>query len=280
MPIDAAELAGVSPGIGRPGSASGLADLEYRAVVGQRVDATSYDDAMARVLAWAREGVARYVCVSTVHMIMEGHDNPEFRAIVNGADLVTPDGMPLVWSLGAFGVAGATRVYGPELTPLLCEAAAREGVPVGFYGGTPEVMAALETELLRRYPSLEIAYRYCPPFRPPTEEEDATVVRDIEASGARIVFVGIGCPKQERWMEAHKDRLPVVMVGVGAAFDFVAGVKSQAPAWMQRAGLEWAFRVATEPGRLWKRYATTVPRFLWLVSRQLAASLFADRKPV
>lgn len=243
--------------------------LAHRYILGMRVDATSYVDATSRVLAWAHAGESRYVCVATVHMVMEAHDSPEFRNIVNAADLVTPDGMPLVWSLRLFGAKQATRVYGPELTPRVLESAARAGVPVGFYGGSPEVLERLLAVADRRFAGLKVTYAYAPPFRPLSHEEDERIIRDINASGARIIFVGIGCPKQERWMALHRGRLGAVMLGVGAAFDFLAGAKAQAPHWMQRLGLEWFFRLVTEPRRLWRRYLRNNPRFVVLLALQL-----------
>ena len=181
---------------------------------------------------------SRYVCVANVHVTMESYDSAEFRTIVNDADLVTPDGMPLVWALRLFGVPEATRV-GPTLTVHVLERAAAAGVPVGFYGATPEVLTLLLQVCQRRFPTLRVAYAHAPPFRELTTEEDAKIIREINASGARILFVGLGCPKQERWMASHREAVNAVMLGVGAAFDFLAGVKPEAPVWMQRAGLEW-----------------------------------------
>jgi N-acetylglucosaminyldiphosphoundecaprenol N-acetyl-beta-D-mannosaminyltransferase len=248
-----------------------LALPEQRQILGMRVDATSYPDSVERILGWAESGhpQSRYVCVANVHMVMESFDNRAFQAIVNGADLVTPDGMPLVWALRLLGVPAATRVYGPSLVPLLCEEAARRGVAVGFYGGSPEVLERLLVELRHRYPALKIGYAWSPPFRPMTPAEDAATVKHITDSGVGVLFVGLGCPRQERWMAEHRERLRVVMIGVGAAFDFLAGAKRQAPGVLQRAGLEWCFRLVTEPRRLWRRYLYHNPRFLVLLARQL-----------
>jgi N-acetylglucosaminyldiphosphoundecaprenol N-acetyl-beta-D-mannosaminyltransferase len=205
-----------------------------------------------------REGVA------TVHSVMEAWDDPGFRQVLNAADLVTPDGMPLVWMLRRLGYPDQQRVYGPDLTLHVCEAAAREGVPVGFYGGLPEALEAMVSKLRRLFPGLVVAYAWSPPFRPLTPEEDAQVVREIVESGARVLFVGLGCPKQERWMGEHRGRVPAVMLGVGAAFDFHGGRVRQAPRWMQERGLEWLFRLAMEPRRLWRRYLKHNPRFVVL----------------
>jgi len=207
--------------------------------------------------------------VANVHMAMEAYDSREFRRIVNSADLVTPDGMPLVWMLRKLGVSDQQRVYGPALMDRVCEVASRQGVPVGLYGGQRETLESLVKSMRSRFPKLRIAYAYSPPFRPLSDEEDERVVQEINNSGARILFVGLGCPKQERWMAEHKGRVQAVMLGVGAAFDFHAGKVPQAPGWMQRMGLEWLFRLATEPRRLWRRYAKHNPRFVVLALMQL-----------
>jgi N-acetylglucosaminyldiphosphoundecaprenol N-acetyl-beta-D-mannosaminyltransferase len=241
----------------------------HRQILDMRVDATSYVDATHRVIAWSNDDLGRYVCVANVHMTMEAWDDPEFRRIVNEADLVTPDGMPLVWALRWLGVQQAVRVYGPTLTLHACERAAHDGVPVGFYGGRPEAVEGLVVAMRERFPGLQVAYAVSPPFRALTPEEDDAVVTEIVASGARILFVGLGCPRQERWMADHKDRLPLVQLGVGAAFDFHAGLVRQAPPALQSVGLEWAFRLAMEPRRLASRYLRHNPRFVWLLGRQL-----------
>jgi N-acetylglucosaminyldiphosphoundecaprenol N-acetyl-beta-D-mannosaminyltransferase len=246
--------------------------LEFRMILGMRTDATSYSDAATRVLEWAGSADSRYVCVANVHVTMESYDSDEYRTIVNQADLVTPDGMPLVWALRMFGVAAASRVVGFRLTLTVLERAAASGVPVGFYGGTEGMLWRTVQECRQRFPSLRVAYAHAPPFRPLTPEEDEAVVQDINASGARIVFVGLGCPKQERWMGAHRGRVNAVMLGVGAVFAFLAGDKPLAPNWMQQAGLEWLFRLATEPRRLWWRYAYHNPRFVALLAGQYLKS--------
>jgi len=240
-----------------------------RSLLGTRVDATDYREATEAILAMAAAG-GGLTCVASVHSVMEAHDDPVFRRILNGADLVTPDGVPLVWSLRALGIRDAARVYGPDLTPLVCDEAARRGVPVGFYGGTPPMMRALTQYLLAREPSLRIAFTHCPPHGPAPMRPDERIVEAIEDSGARVLFVGLGCPKQERWMSVYRESLSCALVGVGAAFDFLAGAKPKAPAWMQRAGLEWLFRLGCEPRRLWRRYLWNNPRFAWRIAVQIA----------
>ncbi len=240
-----------------------------RSILGMRVDATTYEEASDFVVSWARAGESRSVCVGTVHMVMETRDDPAFREAVNGADLVTSDGMPLVWGLRLLGIRGAERVYGPDLTPIVCRKAAAEGIPVGFHGASPGTLERLLARLRADHPDLRIVHAESPPFGELAPERLEDEARRIEASGARIVFVGLGCPKQERWMAAQRVRVPAVILGVGAAFDFLAGTKRQAPRFLQRAGLEWAFRLAAEPRRLWRRYLVNNPRFLAVFAAQV-----------
>jgi len=236
--------------------------LQSRFILGMRVDCTSYADATGRILKWAENRESRAVCIATVNNVMESHDCSDVREAMNAADLVTPDGMPLVWGLRLLGFGAASRVYGPDLTPIVLAAATREGVPVGFYGASPEVLSQLLSVVRKEFPSLRIAYAYSPPFRRLEAAEDQAIQREINESGARILFVGMSSPKQDQWMMAHRGKVHAVMIGVGAAFDFLAGVKPQAPRWMMRCGLEWCFRLATEPKRLWRRYLRHNPRFV------------------
>jgi N-acetylglucosaminyldiphosphoundecaprenol N-acetyl-beta-D-mannosaminyltransferase len=246
-----------------------MAPVETRRILGMRIDATSYAHAGQEILRWADLGESRYVCVATVNNVIEACDDPEYKAIMEAADLVTPDGMPLVWGLRLLGVTAATRVYGPDLTPIVCGLAAEQGVPIGFYGGTKEVVDELTARLGQRFPGLIVSYRASPPFRPLTPEEERRMLEDLDRSGARILFVGLGTPKQERWMAAHRHEVDAVMLGVGAAFDFLAGRKRQAPRLVQRLGLEWLHRLVHEPRRLWRRYLYRNPRFLMLFGAQL-----------
>ena len=244
------------------------ADYGSRRILGLRVDGTTYDETTAAVVDMAMSRDGGMVCVANVHMVMEAFDDPGFRALVNSADRVTPDGVPLVEALRLLGVPNAQRVYGPTLLPIVCKRAEQLGLSVGFYGGSQETLDALQEKLLEDHPKLKITYAFAPPFRELSDVEDAAVVDAIRASGAKILFVGLGCPKQERWMAAHRATLDIAQLGVGAAFDFIAGHKRQAPSWMQRVGLEWLFRLATEPLRLWRRYLIGNPRFLYHFARQ------------
>lgn len=227
------------------------------------------DQAVEQILGWAKDGSSRFVCFANVHMAMDGHDDRAFQAMVNRADLVLPDGMPLVWCLRKRGHEAATRISGPDTMETLCERAARLGIPVGLYGGRDDVREALEAELRRRHPDIDIPYSYSPPFRPLGEEEEAGIARSIEDSGARLLFVGLGCPKQEKWMARLAGRVPAVMLGVGAAFDFIAGSQARAPRWMRDNGLEWLHRLGSEPRRLLGRYLRHNPRFVWLAAREI-----------
>ncbi|HWE52240.1 MAG TPA: WecB/TagA/CpsF family glycosyltransferase [Bryobacteraceae bacterium] len=238
-------------------------------ILGMEVDPTSYADASRAIIQWAREGLSRYVCVATVNNVMESYDSADFRRLMNKADMVTPDGMPLVWGLRRLGFPEASRVYGPDLTPIVLQMAADNGIPVGFYGSTEAVLARIAEVALERFPSLKIDYSWSPPFRPLTPQEDEEVVAAINNSGARILFIGLNTPKQDYWMAEHRGRVQAVMLGVGAAFDFLAGTKAQAPRWMMRIGMEWFFRLVTEPRRLWKRYLKHNPRFMIMFARQL-----------
>ena len=256
---------------GRPASDSDFsAACPAGCVLGMRVDATRYRETAATIAALATRGAGGSVCVATVHMVMEAFDDPEFQRIVNTADRVTPDGVPLVWALRLLGFKEAQRVYGPSLLPVVCELATERQLSVGFYGGSPEVLDTLVGRIARRFPGLRIPFAFSPPFRALTSEEDEKVVSGIANSGTQILFVGLGCPKQERWIADHRNSLSCVMVGVGAAFDFHAGSKAQAPGWMQAAGLEWLFRLCSEPRRLWRRYLYHNPRFLFHFARELA----------
>lgn len=245
------------------------APFPERFIIGAKVNHTSYAHVSGLVREWAAQRSSRYVCVATVFNVMQAYDSAGFRRAMNEADLVTPDGMPLVWGLKFLGCPDATRVYGPDLTPLVLQMASENNLPVGLYGGSPEVLKRLQKVIGERFPAVEVAFALSPPFRPLTADEDEEIVAAINRSGARILFIGLGTPKQDYWMAEHRGRVKAVMLGVGAAFDFLAGAKPQAPRWMMKVGLEWLFRLATEPRRLWKRYLKDNPRFVVLFTLQL-----------
>lgn len=251
-----------------------MAEREVFHILGGQVDVTNYANSLQTIFDWGHAAQSRYICFCTVHMIMESYQSAEFRAILNAADFVNPDGMPLVWVLRRLGAKHAQRVTAPDITYMICERAAKEGVPVGFYGSSPQTIKALTANMKKRYPDLQVPYAFSPPFRPLTAEEDEQITREINESGARLLFMGLGCPKQERWMNSHRGKVNAVMLGVGATFDWHAGNVKRAPQFLQNMGLEWLYRVSKEPRRLWWRYLNTNPRFMALVAQQLAGRKF------
>jgi N-acetylglucosaminyldiphosphoundecaprenol N-acetyl-beta-D-mannosaminyltransferase len=239
-------------------------------VLGVWIDAVDPGRAQERIEGWIARGERGYVCLSNVHSVMEARRDETLLAVFNAAALAVPDGMPLVW-VGRFrGRRDVRRVYGPDLTLQLCELAARRGYRCFFYGGGPGVAGRLAEALSRRFPGLRVVGAEAPPFRPLTGEEDEEAVRRMNAAAPDLVFVGLGCPKQERWMATHRERLhAAALLGVGAAFDFHTGRVPQAPRWMMRSGLEWLFRLAQEPRRLWRRYLFYNTLFVFHVTLEL-----------
>lgn len=239
-------------------------------ILGVAISAVNICQAIQIIDGWIANDEHHYVCVTGVHGIMESQRDDTLRQIHNRAGLVTPDGMPLVWLSILKGYRGVERVYGPDLMLAMCEHSTSLGYRHFLYGGTPEVLERLQRNLQQSYPQINIVGMYSPPFRPLTAEEDRQVIQLINAAGAHIVWVGLSTPKQELWMASHVQALSApVLIGVGAAFDFHAGTKKQAPLWMQRTGLEWFFRLITEPRRLWKRYLINNPLFITLVLAQV-----------
>jgi N-acetylglucosaminyldiphosphoundecaprenol N-acetyl-beta-D-mannosaminyltransferase len=238
-------------------------------VVSLMPDVLDHERAIERVKHLVRAKRGGYVCFSTVHMVMESHDSPEFAAKVNGADMIVTDGMPLVWMQKLQGKQDARRVRANDLMIMLCRHAAENGLSVGFYGGKQEVIDAIRERARSEMPRLNIVYAYSPPFRPLTPEEDTRITDEINAAAPDILFMGLGCPKQENWMAAHRDKLTAVMLGVGASFDFFAGNVKESPDWLGRLGLEWLYRLTQEPKRLWRRYLILNPRFMALAAMQL-----------
>ncbi|MDH5731392.1 MAG: WecB/TagA/CpsF family glycosyltransferase [Gammaproteobacteria bacterium] len=238
-------------------------------------EVTSYIQTMQTIDSWQmqltlnRTPNAKYVCVANVHMCMEAFDDPTFATILQTADMVLPDGRPIFWAQKLLGFKSAQQVHGPLLTIELLKHAQAQGITVGFYGSTQTVLDELVNKLKKDYQHLKIVCAISPPFRELTTEEDQQFSDQINQSGVQLLFVGLGCPKQERWMFEHKNKINCVMIGVGAAFDFLAGHKKMAPQWMRSLGLEWVFRLASEPRRLWKRYFKHNPRFLFYLGLQV-----------
>lgn len=237
-------------------------------VLGVGISLINMASALEEIIRWVDGGERNYVCVTGVHGVMESQRDPELLAIHNQSGLTTPDGMPMVWAGRWAGDSSVERVYGPDLMLALLDEAAERGWSSFFYGGAPGVPEELVARLRTRIPTLAVAGTWSPPFRPLEPSEEREVVDMINASGADLVWVGLSTPKQERWMARFRPELDApVLLGVGAAFDFHAGRVSQAPRWMQRAGLEWLYRMIREPRRLWRRYLTNNPRFIYSVLR-------------
>jgi N-acetylglucosaminyldiphosphoundecaprenol N-acetyl-beta-D-mannosaminyltransferase len=239
-------------------------------VLGVPLALTDYERTMDWMDATVGARGKGYVCVAATHTVVACQDDPELAAAVHGAALVVPDGQPVVWAMNALGHDLPSRVYGPDLMAKYMERSALTGARMFLYGGRNQgALVQLALNLRRRYPGVQIVGGYSPPFRPLSDEERDAVVAEIDHAKPDVVWVGIGVPKQEKWMAEMHERLQApVLVGVGAAFDFHAGLVPQAPAWMQSAGLEWLYRLMQEPRRLWKRYLTYNPRFVLGFARQ------------
>ena len=242
-------------------------------VLGVPLALTDYEQTMDWIDATVAERGKSYLSAAAVHLVMVAQEDEKTRDAVDDATLIVPDGQPLVWALRSLGHE-ASRVYGPDLMAKYCERSAGTGVRMYLYGGRNQgALVELALRLRRRYPGLQIVGGYSPPFRELTDDEEQWVVDDINRSKADVVWVGIGQPKQEIWMREYRDRLEAPMlIGVGAAFDFHAGLVPQAPNWMQKLGLEWVYRLAQEPRRLWRRYARYNPRFVAGFVRQKAGT--------
>ncbi len=240
-------------------------------ILGVGISPITMAAALEHISGWIDSRARQYVSVCTVHTVMECRRRDRLRRVVNGAGLATPDGMPLVWLSKWWGQEPVGRVYGPDLMLALCRLSVERGYSHYFYGGAAGVPEQLSRELQRRFPGLKVAGSYSPPFRPLSGAEEEQIMARINRANPDIVWVGLGTPKQDFWMAAHRARLAApVLIGVGAAFDFHTGRVAQAPPWMQRAGLEWLFRLGQEPGRLWYRYLVYNPWFVLLVLAQAA----------
>ena len=248
-------------------------------VLGVPLALTDYAETLEWIDATVGSGGRGYVCVAAVHTVMASREDPELRAALAGASFTVPDGQPLVWALNLLGHRLGDRVYGPELMDRACARAARTGQRFYLYGGrNAGGLAQLARELRLRHPGLTIVGGHVPPFRELTDAEAEAVVADIDRSRADVVWVGLGVPKQEKWMARMRPRLQApVLIGVGAAFDFHAGLVAQAPERLQRVGLEWAFRLSQEPRRLWRRYLRYNPWFVAGFVRQYLAHRLARR---
>jgi N-acetylglucosaminyldiphosphoundecaprenol N-acetyl-beta-D-mannosaminyltransferase len=239
-------------------------------ILGVGVSALNMETALRQTESLLDQGKQGYICVTGVHGIMEAQSDSAFRDILNRSFLTTPDGMPTVWLGRIHGFKHMSRVYGPDYMLGLCERSVTKGYRHFLYGGKPGVAEELRAELTRRFPGLQIVGTYTPPFRPLNAEEESDLRSQLERSQADVLWCGLSTPKQERFMAAYSQRMPVkLMVGVGAAFDLLSGNLSEAPDWMKKAGLQWLYRLIKEPRRLWRRYLINNPKFTWLTLLQL-----------
>lgn len=249
----------------------GVSNRSRLEVVGESIDVIDWPNSLACILAWAASKARRYVCCANVHVVMTANSNPSLHQALSNADMVVPDGTPIAWMISRLIKTKQGRIAGPDLMWELCRVASGRGISVYLYGAHERTLVRLEKKLKDHFPLLQVAGRESPPFRPLSRAEEAHSAERINASGAGLVFVGIGCPKQELWMFRQRHMVNAVMLGVGAAFDFHAGVVRRAPRWMRVVGFEWFFRLMQEPTRLLGRYITTNVRFIGLASLQLAS---------
>jgi N-acetylglucosaminyldiphosphoundecaprenol N-acetyl-beta-D-mannosaminyltransferase len=243
--------------------------IPVRKVIGSSVTALPFDAQMKVIVGWAEQRLSKMVCVANAHMLVEAHWNPAFSEVLENADIVTSDGMPIVWMMKLLGVRSQERVAGMDILMELCRLSTQQNLKVYFLGCQQSVLDQMKARLEIDFPKLAIAGMEPLPFRPMTTEEEDDVLARIQASGTNLVFVSLGCPKQEKWMAQHRSRVNAVMIGLGGAFPVYGGIKKWAPRWVREAGLEWAYRLMQEPRRLAKRYGETNQAFLWLCLKQL-----------
>ena len=244
-------------------------------VLDSHIDATNWDDALTSIVTWGAQHQSRYVTLCNVHSVVTASHDAAFKKVIAQADLALPDGAPVAWVLRRSGYPHQRRINGPDLTWRYLGVAEKLGQAVFFYGSSDETLTKLRARIQSSFPRLNVVGMVSPPFRELTPDEDQAYIEQINQSGAHVVFVGLGCPKQEIWMAQHRDKINAVMLGVGAAFDYHAGTIQRAPVWMQKMGLEWFHRLCSEPRRLAKRYAATNAVFVY---RTLKVMLFERSK--
>lgn len=247
-------------------------------LLGTHISTGTFEEFVENVASLKARRGSGYTCCTNVHMVIEGHQDPAFQRVVNEADYATPDGSPLRHAIKLLNGLDQERVAGPDLMPALLTRAQRTGERIFFYGDTDEVLAALVAKVKKNHPGIQIAGSFSPPFRAISPEEDQAIVDQINATNPDILFVALGCPKQENWMAAHRGRVMASMVGVGYAFRTYAGLADRAPEWMQRYSLEWLFRLLQNPRRLWKRYLVTNSIFAWLLLKTWLRNKLSPQK--
>lgn len=241
-------------------------------VTGVSVTALKLNEQVETMVKWAKQRLSKVVCVANVHMLIESRSNDALRTALGHADLVTPDGMPLVWMMRSLGIDSQNRVAGMDIFVDVCQRCLEEGVSIYLLGSTRPVLTEMKRRIEEDFPGLEVAGMESPPFRPLSEEEYAQSVDRINQSGAGVTFVSLGCPKQEKWMSIHAGKINSVMVGIGAVFPVYAGLQRRAPKWVRESGLEWLYRLYQEPRRLFGRYFDTIPLFIYLALKQVIAA--------
>lgn len=246
-------------------------------VLGARINALTWDDALTQILTWGARHESRYVSMCNVHSVVTATQDQRFKSVINDADLALADGAPIAWAVRKLGHFRQERINGPDLMWRYLAEAEQLAQVVFFFGGTEATLAKLGAAINARFPKLAIGGLYSPSFSEMSAEEDGHHVAIINRSSAHVVFIGLGCPKQEIWMAAHRGRINAVMIGVGAAFDFHAGTIKRAPLWWQRNGLEWLYRLCSEPRRLFRRYLVTNTLFLVGISRQLIGAAISRK---
>lgn len=251
---------------------------ETQAILGSPIDVVDWPQCLERVLGWARTRTPAYVCVCNTHSVVTARSDSGLRSAIAECDLAIPDGMPLTWVLRLRGYAGQQRINGPDLMLRLLAECDRESLPVFLFGGAQSTLDKLEVRLSAQFPGLRLAGSVSPPFRALSADEEQAIFDRINASGARVVFVALGCPKQEKWMSRCSRRVNAPMLGVGAAFDYHAGIVNRPPLWVQRTGIEWLGRLVAEPRRLWRRYLATNPMMLCYLAREIVVSRLVPRR--
>ncbi len=244
-------------------------------VLGAFIDALSWDDVIAQIVVWGAAHESRYICVCNVHSVVATTLDPELQSVVNDADMSTPDGAPIAWALRQMGFPSQERINGPDLMWRYLGEAERLGQTVFFYGGTNTTLSKLCDSVTSSFPRLSVAGALSPPYRRLSPTEDERDIQIINSSGVNVLFVGLGCPIQEKWMAVHRGRINALMIGVGAAFDYHSGTVKRAPLWMQHNGLEWLYRLLTEPRRLYKRYLICNVYFIIGITKQLIVKMLA-----
>lgn len=246
--------------------------LPTKKVLDFPITALRFDDQVQTIVKWASRRESKSVYVANVHMLIEAHWEPEFANVLRNADIVTPDGMPLVWMMRKMGASCQDRVAGMDIFLSLCQLTQTQNFSVFFLGSQTEILSKMRSRLEHEFPQLKIAAMEPLPFRPLTEIEDEALVEKINSSGAGAVLVSLGCPKQENWIAQHKGKIQAVMIGLGGVFPVYAGIRKRAPRIVRDLGLEWLYRWIQEPRRLCGRYAKTIPLFIWLATKQLLSS--------